>query len=91
MFGRVKKEETPEELRRAALGDAILKEFSEQTGDLGGMMERIASFYDEELARAAEIFTRTFEPALMVLIGVIIGSIVILMYMPIFELASSLE
>ena len=63
----------------------------EQTGDLGAMMERIASFYDEELARAAEIFTRTFEPALMVLIGVIIGSIVILMYMPIFELASSIE
>ncbi len=63
----------------------------EQTGDLGSMMERIASFYDDELARAAEIFTRTFEPALMVLIGVIIGSIVILMYLPIFELASSLE
>ena len=63
----------------------------EQTGDLGGMLERIASFYDEELARAAEIFTRTFEPALMVVIGVVIGSIVILMYMPIFELASSLE
>ncbi|MFM9967935.1 MAG: type II secretion system F family protein [Burkholderiales bacterium] len=63
----------------------------EQTGDLGAMMERIAAFYDEELARSAEIFTRTFEPALMVLIGVIIGSIVILMYLPIFELASSIE
>jgi len=63
----------------------------EQTGDLGGMMERIAAFYDEELARAAEMFTRTFEPALMLLIGVVIGSIVILMYLPIFELASSID
>lgn len=63
----------------------------EQTGDLGSMMERIAAFYDEELARTAEVFTRIFEPALMVLIGIIIGSIVLLMYLPIFELASSIE
>src|SRR6185436_10621570 len=45
----------------------------EQTGDLGTMMERIAAFYDEDLARSAEVFTRTFEPALMMLIGVVIG------------------
>lgn len=63
----------------------------EQTGDMGGMMERIAAFYDDELARAAEVFTRTFEPALMVLIGVVIGAIVLLMYLPIFELASSID
>lgn len=61
----------------------------ERTGDLGAMMERIAAFYDEDLARTAEVFTRTFEPALMVLIGVIIGSIVLLMYLPIFDLATS--
>lgn len=63
----------------------------EQTGDLGTMMERIAAFYDEDLARSAEVFTRTFEPVLMVFIGVIIGAIVLLMYLPIFELASSIE
>jgi general secretion pathway protein F len=63
----------------------------EQTGELGDMMERIAGFYDEELARAAEVFTRVFEPALMVLIGVIIGAVVLFMYLPIFELASSIE
>ena len=63
----------------------------EKTGDLGSMMERIAAFYDEDLARSAEVFTRAFEPALMVLIGAIIGSIVLLMYLPIFELASSIE
>ncbi len=63
----------------------------EQTGDLGTMMERIAAFYDDDLARTAEIFTRTFEPVLMVFIGLIIGSIVLLMYLPIFELASSIE
>jgi len=63
----------------------------EQTGDLGTMMERIAAFYDDDLGRTAEVFTRTFEPVLMVFIGAIIGSIVVLMYLPIFELASSIE
>jgi len=72
------------------VADRMLR-VGEQTGDLGGMMERIGAFYDDELTRAAEIFTRTFEPVLMVLIGLIIGAIVLLMYMPIFELASSIE
>ncbi len=63
----------------------------ERSGDMGGMMERVASFYDEELARWIEWFTRLFEPLLMLVIGLIIGMVVLLMYMPIFELAGSLQ
>lgn len=63
----------------------------ERTGDMGEMMERIASFYDEEMARWVEWFTRLFEPILMALIGVVIGVIVVLMYLPIFELAGSMQ
>lgn len=63
----------------------------EKSGELGDVMERIAAFYDEEIARAVEWFSRLFEPALMLLIGGLIGGIVILMYMPIFELASSIQ
>lgn len=63
----------------------------ERSGELGEVMERIASFYDEETARTVEWFSRMFEPALMLFIGLIIGGIVILMYMPIFELASSIQ
>jgi general secretion pathway protein F len=55
------------------------------------MMERIAGFHDEELARWIEWFTKLFEPVLMAVIGVVIGAIVILMYLPIFELAGSLQ
>ena len=55
------------------------------------MLERIAAFHDEELARWVDWFTRLFEPALMALIGIVIGGIVILMYMPIFELAGSIQ
>ncbi len=63
----------------------------ERTGHMGDMLERIAAFHDEELARWVDWFTRLFEPVLMALIGVVIGGIVILMYMPIFELAGSIQ
>ena len=63
----------------------------ERSGHMGDMLERIAAFHDEELARWVDWFTRLFEPALMALIGVVIGGIVILMYMPIFELAGSIQ
>ncbi len=63
----------------------------EKSGDMAEMMERIAIFHDEELARWVDWFTKLFEPLLMVLIGVIIGAIVVLLYLPIFELAGSLQ
>lgn len=63
----------------------------ERSGDMGGMMERVANFYDEDLARWVEWFTRLFEPLLMIVIGLVIGLVVLLMYMPIFELAGSLQ
>ena len=63
----------------------------ERTGRMGEMMERIGSFYDEEIARAVDWFTRLLEPLLMVVIGLIIGVVVVLMYMPIFDLAGSIQ
>lgn len=63
----------------------------ERSGDLGGMMERIARIYDDEIARTVEWFTRLIEPVLMIVMGAIIGTIVLLMYFPIFELANSLQ
>jgi len=74
---------TPVALRMLRVG--------ERTGNMGAMMERIAGFYDEEMARWVDWFTRLFEPILMALIGVVIGGIVVLMYMPIFELAGSIQ
>ena len=63
----------------------------ERTGQMGEMMERIARFYDDEIARWVDWFIRLFEPLLMLVIGVAIGGIVVLMYFPIFELAGSLQ
>lgn len=74
---------TPVALRMLAVG--------EHSGNMGEMMDRIATFHDEEISRWVDWFTRLFEPILMAVIGLLIGGIVILMYMPIFELAGSLK
>ncbi len=63
----------------------------ERSGNMGEMMERIADFCDEELARWVAIATRLIEPILMIFIGLLIGVIVVLMYFPIFQLAGSIR
>jgi general secretion pathway protein F len=63
----------------------------ERSGQMGEMMERVAAFHDEDLARWLDWTMRLLEPALMAGIGIAIGLVVVLMYMPVFELASSLQ
>ena len=63
----------------------------EKSGRLEIMMERAAAFHEEELLRWVDAFTKLFEPLLMAAIGIVIGLIVLLMYLPIFELASGLQ
>lgn len=74
---------TPVALRMLRVG--------ERTGKMGEMMERIANFYDDEMARWVDWFTKLFEPLLMAVIGMFIGAIVVLMYLPIFDLAGSIQ
>ncbi|MBU9323024.1 type II secretion system F family protein [Burkholderia gladioli] len=62
----------------------------EQSGDLGGMCEQIAHFHDAALDRSVELLSKVFEPVLMLAVGATVGTVVILLYLPIFELASSL-
>ena len=63
----------------------------ERSGDMGHMLTQIARFHDDEVARAIDWFTRAFEPLLMAVLGTAVGLIVVLMYMPIFELAGSIQ
>ncbi|KQV90904.1 general secretion pathway protein GspF [Massilia sp. Root351] len=72
------------------VAQSLLK-VGENTGRLGDMLERSARFHDEEFARWVDWASRLLEPLLMTLIGVVIGGVVVLMYMPIFELAGSLS
>lgn len=61
----------------------------ERSGQLAEMLERAAQFHDHELSRWMDRVTRLIEPALMLLIGLVIGCVVVLMYLPIFDLAGS--
>lgn len=74
---------TPVSLRMIRVG--------EQTGELGPMLERAATFYDEELARFTEWVGKVISPALMLIMGVLIGGIVVLMYLPIFQVAEQIQ
>jgi general secretion pathway protein F len=73
-----------------AVGNRMLR-VGERTGLMGEMMERIGNFHDEEIARWVEWMTKLIEPILMAVIGGVIGGIIILMYMPIFQLAGSIN
>ena len=70
---------------------ARLLRVGERTGRLDEMADRIATLYDDDMARWIDWFTKLFEPILMAFIGLIIGMIVIMMYFPIFELAGSIQ
>jgi general secretion pathway protein F len=63
----------------------------EKTGDMGSMLMQSAAFYDGEITRWVDRFTRMFEPLLMAIIGIVVGLIVVLLYMPIFDLAGSIS
>ena len=63
----------------------------ERTGDLGGVLMRVAQFHDAEVSRSLERAMRALEPIVMVFIGVGVGVVVVLMYMPIFELAAAIQ
>lgn len=74
---------TPVALRMLRVG--------ERSGRMSELMERIAGYFEDDLARWVDWFGRLFEPILMLAIGAVIGAIVLLMYMPILELAGGLQ
>ncbi|MCR5881413.1 type II secretion system F family protein [Rhizobacter sp. J219] len=79
---------------KAGMATAIAEQLmlaGERTGDLGGVLTRIAQFHDAEVSRSLERGMRALEPVVMVLIGLGVGVVVVLMYMPIFELASAIQ
>ena len=63
----------------------------ERSGDMGHMLTQSAEFYDGEVGRWIDRFTRMLEPLLMAAIGLVVGTIVVLLYMPIFDLAGSFQ
>ena len=60
----------------------------EASGNLSGMLVKVADYYEEEVNYAVDNLSSLLEPLIMLLLGVIIGSLVIAMYLPIFKLGS---
>jgi general secretion pathway protein F len=81
-------------LAQAQIADTValrMLEVAQKTGRLADVLSRIATFQEQALSRAIDLTARLVEPLLMIFIGLVIGAIVVLMYMPIFDLATSLQ
>ena len=63
----------------------------EQTGGLDEMLTKIADFYDEEVDVAVSALLSLMEPAMIVILGVIVGGMVIAMYLPIFDMMNEVQ
>ena len=59
----------------------------EEAGALDAMLYKVAEFYEEEVNNAVDAISSLIEPFIMVIIGGLVGSIVIAMYLPIFKIA----
>jgi len=60
----------------------------EESGALDAMLGKVADFYEEEVDEAVASLSSLMEPAIMVILGVLIGGLVVAMYLPIFKLGS---
>lgn len=74
---------TPVALRMLAVG--------ERAGNLGEMLERAAGFHEEEGARSLDLLTRLAGPLLMLIIALAVGLILVMLYLPIFQVAESIQ
>src|SRR5689334_21307550 len=63
----------------------------EQTGGLDEMLSKIADFYDDEVDVAVSVLLSLMEPAMIVILGVIVGGMVIAMYLPIFDMMNAVQ
>lgn len=80
--------------RRGNMTTAVAEQLlraGERTGDLGRVLTRVADFHDAEVTRQLERGMRALEPLVMTFIGLCVGTVVVLMYLPIFELASAIQ
>src|SRR5215208_6853657 len=63
----------------------------EETGDVDGMLTKIAEFYESEVDAAVKALTSIIEPIMIVVVGGIVGAIVISMYLPLFKIYELIE
>ena len=62
----------------------------EETGALSFMLENIANFYKREVEEAVTVLTKAMEPAVIFVVAAIVGTIVISLYLPMFDLIKTM-
>lgn len=60
----------------------------EESGALDEMLDKVASFYEQEVDNAVDGLTALMEPMIMAVLGVLVGGLIIAMYLPIFQLGN---
>jgi type IV pilus assembly protein PilC len=67
-----------------------MAEVGESTGALQEMLNTVADFYDEEISTTMERFVTLIEPALLVIMGIVVAGLLLALYLPLFQLSSVL-
>lgn len=62
----------------------------ESTGSMEEMLGDISEYFEEEIERNLQVLTTAIEPAIMIVMGVVVGTIIITMYLPIFKIANTM-
>jgi type IV pilus assembly protein PilC len=60
----------------------------EEAGSLDAMLDKVASFYEEEVNNTVDALSSLLEPIIIIFVGVVVGGIVVAMYLPIFQMAA---
>ena len=60
----------------------------EESGALDSMLDKVATYYEEEVDNMVDSLTSLMEPMIMAILGVVVGGLVLAMYLPIFKLGS---
>lgn len=60
----------------------------EESGDIDGMLSKVADIYEQQVDDAVDGLTSLLEPMIMVVLGVVVGGLIVAMYLPIFQLGS---
>lgn len=63
----------------------------EQTGSLGMVMSRVADFYERDLTKRITVLSKSIEPIMLIVMGVVVGLIVVSLILPIFKLSRAVH
>lgn len=79
--------------RQKVLPDMALSMLSigEETGEMDQMLSKVADFYEDEVAASVKALTSMLEPAMIVVVGGIVGSILLAMYLPMFTVFDQIQ